>query len=274
MKFLLFLILTFLSLNALALNIQSFRFSDSYRYSIVDDSYSEKFKSKYVLTSGLGYTNSPFYVSNKEVSQLDSEIINYQYVLNVGASYYVNSELVVGMDISAHHSEVLGDTYTTLGDTVLKARYNLVRNSDYSFSINPKLYIPTGNTENFSTNNSLGASLSGVGEYKYQEWHFLGSLGYFYSPNNEFSIVDYTNLVLFTAGVSYDLNSLWNANFEAVKNFTVDRQYRQDEGDYYLTFKYKAHEAFGLYFGGGIAGLDEIDRNNFTLFAGVKIHSF
>jgi len=274
MKFLIFLILALLSFNALALNIQSFRFSDSYRYSIVDDSYSEKFKSKFVLTSGLGYTNSPFYVSDKEVSKLDSEIIDYQYILNVGASYYVNSDLVVGMDISAHHSEVLGDTYTTLGDTVLKARYNIARTSDFSFSLNPKLYLPTGDTENFSTNNSLGGSFSGVAESKYKEFHFLGSIGYFYSPNNELSIVDYTNLLLLTAAVSYDLNSLWIANFEAVKNFTFDRQYRQDEGDYYLTFKYKAHEAFGLYFGGGIAGLDEIDRNNFTLFAGVKVHAF
>jgi hypothetical protein len=274
MKFLILILLSLSCVNAFALNIQSFRFSDSYRYSIVDDSYFEKFKSNFVLTSGLGYINSPFYVSDKKVSELDHEIIDYQYILNVGASYYVNNDLVVGMDISAHHSEVLGDTYTTLGDTVLKARYNISRTSDFSFSLNPKIYLPTGDTDNFSTNNSLGASFSGVAEFKHQEWHFLGSLGYFYSPNNELSIVDYTNLVLLTAAASYDLNSKWTTNVEAVKNFTIDRQYRQDEGDYYLTFKYKAHQLFGIYFGGGIAGLDEIDRNNFTLFAGVKIHSF
>lgn len=274
MKFLIFIVLVLVSFNALALNIQSFRFSDSYRYSIIDDSYSERFKSKFVLSSGLGYTNSPFYVSDKEVSELDSEIINHQYVLNVGGTYYVNTELAVGIDVSAQHSEVLSDTYSTLGDTVLKARYNLHRDSEKSFSLNPKIYLPTGRTDNFSTNNSLGASLSGVGEMKFGEWHLLGSLGYFHSPNNKLSIVDYRNLVLFTAGVSYDLNSAWTTNFEAVKNFTTNRQYRQDEGDYYVTFKYKAHHKFGVYFGGGIAGLNEIDRNNFTLFAGVKVHSF
>lgn len=274
MKFLILTLIALSSLNAFALNIQSFRFSDSYRYAILDDSYSERFKSKLLLTSGLGYTNSPFYVSDKEVSELDSEIINHQYVLNVGGTYYVNTELAVGIDISAQHSEVFGDTYTALGDTVLKARYNLLRDSEKSFSINPKIYLPTGRTDNFSTNNSMGASLSGVGEIKIREWRLLGSLGYFHSPNNKLSIVDYRNLVLFTAGLSYDLNSAWTGNVEAVKNFTTNRQYRQDEGDYYVTFKYKAHQSFGVYFGGGIAGMDEIDRNNFTLFAGVKIHSF
>ncbi len=274
MKYLVLTTLSLLSLNAFALNIQSFKFSDSYRYSIVDDSYAEKFKSQYVITAGMGFTNSPFYISDKKVSQVDSEIINHQYVLNTGFSYYLNNQLVLGADISAHHNEVVGETYSSLGDTVLKARYNLYRENDYSFSLNPKIYLPTGRTTNFTTNNSLGASLSAVGEKKYNEFHFLASLGYFHSPNNKLSIVDYRNLILLTAAISYDINSLWTANVEGVKNFTTDRQYRHDEGDYYVTFKYKAHQMFGLYFGAGIAGVDEIDRNNYTLFAGAKIHSF
>lgn len=268
----LFLLLT--SFNAFALNIQSYRFSDSYRFSIVDDSYQEKFKGDYVITTSLGYVNTPFYVADKDVTQLESDVIKYQLFYTLGGSYYVNQKLSVGIDINVLQSEVLDEKHFNFGDTTLKARYNVYRENNLSFAVVPKLYLPTGQTDSFSTINSLGGSLSGVGEYKHERWHFLASLGYLYAPNNEFSIVDYRNLILTTAAVSYDLNGDWNVNAEAVKNFTTDRSYRQDEGDYYLTFKYKAHRTFGFYFGAGIAGVDEIDRDNYTVFTGLKFHSF
>lgn len=265
-------VLSLVSLNAFALNLQSFRFSDSYRYSLLDDSYQEKFKGDYVLSAGMGFTNSPFYISDEDVTELNQEIINHQYILAVGGTYYVNKELAVGIDINASHSEVLGETYTNLADTILKARWNLYRENKLSLALVPKLYLPTGQTEDFTTVNSLAGSLTGVGEYKYQSWHFLGSLGYFHGDNNKKFIVDYRNLVLLNAGVSYDVNNDWSVNAEAVKTFTTNRDYRQDEGDYYLTAKYKMNPSFGLYFGGGIAGLEEVDRNNYTFFTGIKVH--
>lgn len=266
------LFLSLISFKALAINLQSFRFSDGYRYSLLDDSYQEKFKGDYVFTTALGYTNSPFYVSDASVSRLENEIINYQYILTVGGTWYVNTDLAVGIDLNASHSEVLGESYTNLADIILKARWNLYRSSNLSFALNPKIFLPTGNTEDFTTINSLGGSLSGVGEYRRNAWHFLGSLGFFHGDNNKVSIVDYRNLILLNLGISYDLNPSWTMNGEAVKNFTTNRTYRQDEGDYYVTFKYKAHSSYGLYFGAGIAGLDEIDRNNYTVFSGVKFH--
>jgi hypothetical protein len=256
----------------MALNLQGFRFSDSYRYSIVDDSYKEKYKGKYVASSSLSFSNSPFYTSNKSVTQVNNEIINYQYVLTAGATYYYNPNLALGLDLNAINGQVLGKDHNSLADTILKARWNLYRTSQYSFSLNPKIFLPTGKINNFSTINSLGASVSGVGEYAYKDWHFLGSLGYFHGDNNQFSIVDYRNLILLNLAASYDINPAWNVNAEAVKNFTTNRAYREDEGGYFVTFKNKSHERFGTYFGGGLAGFDHIDRNHYTLFAGVKIH--
>lgn len=274
MKTFFLLLGTIISSNAMALNLQSYTFSDSYRYSIVDDSYQEKFKGNYLITTSLGFTNSPFYVSDKDVTQLESEIIRHQSILTLGGTYYVNKSLALGIDLNALHSNVEGDFHTTLGDTVLKARYNLFRTSEVSFALNPKIYLPTGQVKNYSTNNSLAGSLSGVGEYRLKDWHFLASLGYFHGGNNNYSIVDYRNLVILNLAASYDLSNDWAVNGEAVKNFTTNRAHRQDEGDYYLTFKYKAHRMFGLFFGAGIAGVDEIDRNNYTLFAGAKIYGF
>lgn len=266
--------LLLLSANAFALRIQSYQFSDSYRYSIVDDSYQEKFKGDYVITGSSSYVNSPFYVSDKDVTKREDEIIGYQSLVTLGGTYYLNDRLALGIDMNVVQAEVYDDTKTSLGDTILRARYNLYRENNFSFSVNPKIYLPTGKLNNFSTVNSLGASLAGVGEYRHKAWHFLASLGYFHADGNQYSIVDYRNLILTTFAVSYDVNALWNVNLEGVKNFTTNRDYRQDEGDYYLSFKYKANQNFGFYFGAGIAGLEEVDRDNYTVFAGLKFHSF
>lgn len=273
MKYLSALLIALTTQQAMALNLQGYRFSDSYRYSILDDSYKEKFKGKYVFTGSLGYINSPLYLSDKDVTLIDREIINHQYVLTAGASYYINSDWSVGLDLNAIHNEVVDESYTSLADTVIKAKWNLYRSSLFSFALNPKLYLPTGKTDNFSTINSLGASLAGIGEMAYKQWHFLGSLGFFHGGNNKFSVIDYRNLVLLQLGVSYDLNAAWNINAETVRNFTTGRDYRQDEGDYYLTFKNKTHHNFSTFFGAGVAGVDKIDRNNYSVFAGVKIYN-
>ena len=201
-----------------------------------------------------------------------TKITFHNGILTIGGTWYVNKDLALGIDLNTSHSEVLGETYTNLADTILKARWNLYRANDFSFSLNPKIYLPTGNAEDFTTINSLGGSLNAVSEYRLDGWHFLGSVGYFHGDNNKVSIVDYRNLVLLNLAASYDLNPLWTLNGEAVKNFTTNRAYRQDEGDYYVTFKYKADPSFGLYFGAGIAGLDEIDRNNYTVFSGLKFN--
>src|SRR5690606_11806638 len=99
-------------------------------------------------TTSFGFTNSPFYESDEDVTQLESEIIRHQSILTLGGTYYVNKSLSLGIDLNALHSDVQGEFFTTLGDTLLKARYNLFRSSKFSFSLNPKIYLPTGQIKN------------------------------------------------------------------------------------------------------------------------------
>lgn len=260
------------SLPSWAINLQSFKFTDSYRYSLLEDSYQEKFEGRYIFTTALGYTKSPFYVSNKNVTSVKKDIINYQYALTLGGTWYFNNDLSLGLDLNATHSEVLDSHYTRLGDSALKAKYNLYRGESYSLAINPKIFIPTGRTENFTTHNSLGASVAAVNEYRLGLFHLLGSAGVFHAPNNKLSIVDYRNLIQLGLGASYDINEKWGVNIEGLKNFATTSGYRQDEGDYYLTAKYDLKTYCSLFFGAGTAGFNDVDRNNYTGFIGVKIY--
>jgi len=273
LKNFLVLSLVLASTNALALNLQGYRFSDSYRYSILDDSLQEKFAGKYVVTASVGYVKNPLYYSDEQTATSRKvNIIHQNQIATLGYSRYINNELSLGLDANYIMNDVYGKDYSGLGDTVAKARYNFYKKEEVSLSLNPQIFIPTGNKEAFTTTGSLGGSLSLVGEYAKEKWHFLASAGYFSANENKASVIDYRNLLTSQLGISYDANEKWNVNLEAVNTYSTVGDNDQDEGDYYVTFKNKVKDTFSLNFGAGMAGVDEVNRDNYTLFAGIKFH--
>lgn len=272
MKFFLKLFLLLISTNALALNLQGYRFSDSARYSLLDDSLKEKFPGKYVVTASMAYVKNPLYISDDKASERFANVISYHHITTLGYSYYISDELSVGADVNFVMNKVAGESYSDFADTILKARWNMYKKETFSISLNPQIYLPTGNEENYTTTDSLGGQLSVVTEFRSNKWHFLASLGYFNANKNEFQVVDYRSLWLSQFGISYDTNEDWITSLEAVNTYSTVDDHLQDEGDYYLTFKNKYNDTTSIHFGGGIAGFDEVNRDNYTFFAGIKFH--
>lgn len=258
--------------NANALNLQSYQFSESYRYSLLNDSLKERFPGRYVITTSLGHVNSPFYYSDTYLHEMRREIIDSNQILTIGMSYYLSDRLALGLDISGIHNEVFGKSHTTLGDTILKSRYNLTRTDNFSLSLNPKVYLPTGKEENFSTMGSVSGSLSLVAEKSFNKLHLLVSAGGLSSKDNVYADVDHRQLLLTQLGVSYDITDKLNVNLESYRNFPLVDDNYQDEGKYFLIGKHKSHEKFSTYFGAGVSGWDELQRNTYSAFVGLKFY--
>lgn len=271
-KLLPFLFSFLFTTQAFALNLQSYNFSESYRYAVLEDSIKEKFEGRYVFSASLGHINSPFYYSDTYLHEMRREIIDSNQVLTTGFSYYHSDRLAVGINLNAVHNEVFNESHTTLGDTVLSSRINLKRSRDFSLSINPKIYLPTGKEENFSTMGSVSGSLSLVGEKSFNKLHLLASVGGLSAKDNIYEDVDHRQLLLTQLGVSYDLTDRFNLNLESYRNFPLVKDNYQDEGKYYLTGKHKSHEKLSTYFGAGVSGWGELQRNTYSAFVGVKFH--
>lgn len=267
-----FIFLLLLSPSAFALNLQSYRFSDSYRYAVLDDAMNEKFEGKYVFTASLAHMNAPFYYSDRNINELKREIIDYNNILTAGFSYYFTDRFSLGLDVSAVNNETAGESYTRFGDSVIKSRIALLKGETHSFSLNPQVFIPTGHPDSFSTVSSVSGGISGVFEKSFNRFHLLASVGAFSSKNNRYEEVDHRQLLLSQLGVSYDLSDKWNINAETYRHFPlVDDRY-QDMGQYLLTAKHKSHKNFSTYFGGGASGLEDVQRNTYVVFAGLKFH--
>jgi outer membrane protein OmpA-like peptidoglycan-associated protein len=259
------------SSSSFALNLQSYHFSDSYRYSILDDSIQEKFPGRFVFTTSYGHTRSPFYYSNRDLDDVNKSIIDYNNVLTLGGSYYLNRNVSVGVDINAVNNNVFGKSYNTFGDSVVKSRINLRRTDSFSLSLNPQIFIPTGEKKNFSSAGSVGGALSVVAEKMWGRFHVLGSLGGFSSKNNQYLEVDHRQLLLTQLGLSYDVMDKLNVNLETYRNFALNGKL-QDEGKYFATAKHQTSEIFSTYGGAGLSGFDTAERKTWSFFVGVKFH--
>jgi outer membrane protein OmpA-like peptidoglycan-associated protein len=253
-----------------ALDLKGHQFSDAYRYSLLEDGFTERFAGKNVFLASYGYVDSPFYFTDKKVNSLRSDIISHSNVLTLGYTRYLTDKLAAGVDIVGVENKILDKSFVSFGDTVLRAKYLLTdRSLDWGLSLNPFISLPTGRERTFTSTGSVAAGARAVFEKHLSRLHFLGSAGYSHASGNKLAIVDQRNQLLTQLGVSLDLTSAWNINAEVLRNFTFS-SYRQDEGDYFLTAKNKRSETLNLYAGMGVAGLEEVERNNFTVFAGIK----
>ncbi len=273
MKKVLVSLVAFLAVNSSwAINFQHYQFNDSYRYSVLDDSLFESFKSDFVFSASLARVKNPVYISDADVTRLYGAFIEYNNVLTLSGSYFVSKDLSLGAQINYLDNKVLGVKRNDLADSSLKMKYNLYRDKEYSLSLNPSLLLPTGKKKMYSTSESLGGELLVVGETKLYGINLLASLGYRHADKNRFGIIDYRDQLLTGFGVSYDIFPDLNLNFEMNRDFTMINDYRQDMGGYFLTMKYKAHDSFSIYAGGGLAGVNEIDRETQTYFIGLKVY--
>lgn len=261
-----------LSSHAYALNLQGYKFSDSYRYSFLEDTGLENFKGPLLLTTSFSHISTPLFITDERVRVFRGELIKSYDLLTLGGAYRITPEFSLSLDTAFIKAKVNSSNVSGLGDTVLKAKFTLLKDSSSAFSLNPNLNFATGKNANFTTSKSIGIALRAVYEKNWDNVHILGSLGFSHAEDNKYSIINYRNLLLSELGVSLDLNEFWNLNFEINRNFTLATDYRQDEGDFYITLKNKTFANASTYFGSGVAGVDKIDRKNWSVFAGIKMN--
>ncbi|GEM_PF-1244299 len=255
----------------LAVNLQTFRFSDSYRYSVLDDSLLEKFSGNYVLTASFSHIHSPVSITNTNYNISNGLYLKQFNAFTFSYTYYLRDNITIAADTLINRNRSDDETSYFMGDTVLKSKINFFKENGWSFSLNPQVFLPTGARNSFSSVDEVAGSLSAVAEkHLSSNWHILGSVGYFTGRKNIYDVIDYRDLLLAQLGLSYDINDSWNANFETYRNFVVRNDYGQDEGTYFLTMKHKTTSFLSTYFGAGAAGLSRLDRDNYTLFAGLK----
>lgn len=255
-----------------ALNLTGHQFSDSYRYSLLNDSLMEKFPGRFVGTASFGSMHSPFYYSDNYLHNKRKDIIDSNQFLTAGFSFYATDRLALGVEANAVQNTVFNDTTTSLGDTLVHAKINLVKKDDFSFSVNPRVSLPTGREKNFTSQGSVGGALNLVAEKSFNKFHILAGVGGQSSKENRYADVDHRQLLLAQLGLSYDVTDRLNVNIESWRNFPTVNDTLQDFGQNFATVKYRATNHLSGYAGIGVSGIDRINTDTYSAFFGIKIH--
>ncbi len=270
-----------------SINLQGYFFSDAYRYAILEDSGYYRFSGNYVFTTSIAYINSPLVVADANTELKLRNFLSSFWAGTVGFTWYASDLFSIGVDFNylrTHYSDDIlntdsyafrkNSTVYGLGSTSIKGKMRLWRNGSTrtGLAIVPKIEIPTGTAEGFTTDESLRYTGLLVLEQFWQRLGVLGSVGYSVSSSAEFRDVNYKTLVPLGLGLTYRINNDWNINGEVTHYFAVASDSNQDVGDYYITAKGKVNPNASVYFGGGVAGTGDVDRDNWTLFAGVKLY--
>lgn len=291
-----FVLISFLfSFRIFAINLEGFYFSDSFKYAIVDDAFLLKHPGNWLIYSSLGFVNHPFVIANSGSNTNEGVVISNQKLFTFGFNYNLSRTLSVGVE-SSFISTTLSDDATSvniaqtaansqgysieegsnLGDLTFKAKWRFYQNkaSKVAFALIPRFTLGTGSEETLTSSESIKWSLMAIGEKLWGRFGFLGGIGYSKTSNAELGDLDYDNAINLQAAISYRLTKDLNFNFELIRNFTVsvNSGADQDSGDYYGTVKWKIDPNYDLYGGLGLAGFNDVDEENYTLFAGVKIH--
>ncbi|MDH4468056.1 MAG: OmpA family protein [Bacteriovoracaceae bacterium] len=268
-------------------NLQGYYFSDAYRYAILEDSGYYRFSGDYVLTSSIAYVNNPLVVADATSEKKIRNFLSSFWIGTMGFTWYATDIFSLGIDanyLRTQYSDDISDTdtYTSrrnsvvsgLGSTTLKGKVRLWRDNQLrtGLAFVPKVELATGQNDGFTSDQSTRYTGLLVLEQFWQRLGVLASLGYSVSSSAEFREVNYKSLVPLGLGLSYRINNDWNINGEISHYFAVASKSNQDVGDYYLTAKGKLNNHLSTYFGAGIAGTGDVDRDNWTLFAGIKLY--
>ena len=255
-----------------AIDLQGYKFTDSYRYSYLDDSSQEQFQKPLIFTTSFAHIKTPLYVTDARFNNFIAEVIRSYDLLTLGASIRLSPNFIFSLETAVIKTKLKNDSETHFGDTHLKGKIRLLSDSEQSLSLLPEIILPTGSQYSYTTRAAVSLAFKLAYEYHKGPFHLLANAGYAHSPDNKYSIINYRNLLLTEFGLSYDLNTTWNINLELNRGFTLSSDYRQDEGDYYLTMKNKTTNDLATYFGAGVAGFSSIDRKNWSVFAGLKFN--
>lgn len=251
--------------TAYAINLQGFKFSSSENFSYLEDS---KINKKKLVTS-FAHISEPLFVTDSNSTTYKHAIISSLNDFHVGYYFEYRPEVQLGLNLNLD-VESQNNTKVGFSDTTIQAKYRIINIEQIKFSVQGEVTLPTGNKSLYLSSDSLGVTLRSISEKHFQNYHLLFGLGYSYAKNNKFNIIDYRNLVLMEMGLSLDINPEWSSALEINRNFTLRSDSHQDEGDFYITLKNKTAQNFNTYGGFGIAGLNDLDKKNWTVFLGLK----
>ncbi len=270
------ILLSLLASNAYAINIQNFQFGLDPKYTITEGAFviDERVADyKLLFNASYNYTNDPLVATDAEKTERTNVLVKRFNTLDLGASYKIGTNLQVGIQTFASEltGSALNGSERVLGDTTLSFKTLLTnRNGKTQVAIVPKIKLPTGNQDKFTSDGSVGAGLTGVVERDFGLFTMSGNLGYMYNKDAQYETLNYRKMMLGSLGVTVPLPFKTSVTGEVFGGYALSDSDGSSPGEVIVSARHQYSKQVGFWGGMSVGNMDSWNSNDFRTFVGLR----
>jgi outer membrane protein OmpA-like peptidoglycan-associated protein len=266
------------SAQSLAVNLQKFHFSNSPIFATLEDGLLDDglitTDYKYILVGSYNYVRSPFIALDG--NQRSETIIEWMHTLNLGGAYRFSDVFQVGLSTFFSYEylqpidEDEKEKVFTPGDTTIDFKYKFYDKNRLAIAFTPRAFLPTGQRENFTSNNGIGYYLGFALDKAFDYFQLAVNVGHKENPNAQYDIVDYRRQFHFSAGGIVPLIGKLDLTAEFYRDTPYDSDNEQVPSEVNLGLRYANANDSALFAGIGTGSLEEDSSTDARVYFGYK----
>ncbi len=284
MRSLSFLLLVLGSTSALAdsVNVQLFKSPYNLNYGMVESGihdnapWDEKsYEPRLFFSADYHYVKEPLVTINTSTNtRVGPPLVSSVHTMDLSLGYFFRRETSVYMQAPVHLSRT-PDTNRQfdLGDARVSVKHALTDvNADMVFSVMPELYLPTGNSNRFLSDDGLGAGLLFVADKEFSGFRMAANLGFKYSSKALINGIDYRKRVPIGLGFAIPLAKKWVMNLEGTGALAFPTSQRQNASEFYAGLAYHPYKYLTGLLGASLGAFDGAGSSKYRIQAAVRMY--
>ena len=262
--------------NAQAINLQNFQFGLDPKYTVTEGAFvvDERVADyKLLFNASYNYTKNPLVATDADKTTKTDVLISRFNTLDLGASYKIGTNLQIGIQTFASEltGSALDNSQKVLGDTTLSFKTLLTnRNGKTQIALVPKLKLPTGDKNKFTSDGSVGAGLTGVVERDFGLFTISGNAGYMYNEKATYQTLNYRKMLLGSLGVTVPLPFNTSVTGEVHGGRSVNKSDGSAPGEVIVSARHQYSKQIGFWGGMSVGNMDSWNSNEFRTFVGLR----
>lgn len=268
---------------AQAVNLQQFHFSNSPVFATLEDGLlSEGFITtdyEFILVGSYNYVRAPFIYTTQ--NDRNSEIIDWSHTFNFGGAYRLSDSFQIGLSSFATYQKAITasniengeddrDEKFVLGDSTLDFKYKFFEKSKLAISFVPKIYLPNGDVDFYTTDESLGYFLGFAFDKAFSFAQLVLNVGHKERSEAVFEDLDNRRKFHFSVGALIPITRKLDITTEFYRDTPYDSKNDQIPSEFNVGIRYATTTESAFFAGVGTGSLEESNSIDGRVYAGFK----
>ena len=227
---------------------------------------------RYFLNVAYNMLNSPLVQLDPTLTTRQQTVVNRLQTVDMAAGVELNGRVGFGLAVPLNMVQMPNQAAAfTPGDMRLFSKIYLTRDrKKVNFALIPEITLPTGSTDLFVSDGSLGGGMLVAAEYDFGGVKAVANAGYRYNGGAQFQDMNFKSRVPMALGVSVPVGPRWNINGEISGNIPLPVSRYQNPSEIYGGVRYAMNNNFVFHSGVSTGDVTGTGSGDFRFSIGLK----